>query len=130
MADRMLVELRDRTQELALLLSQDTGPMPAPAGPPAVRDQALSVCSAGGAAEIGDFRATSLATLTQMLVGSGGLTLLLALRARSEGRADADLGEDPVAEGAALDPVVEAEVQPGTVEERERGPVQEVERDA
>ena len=42
MADRMLVELRDRTEELALLLSRDAGPVPAPTGPPAVREQALS----------------------------------------------------------------------------------------
>jgi LysR family hydrogen peroxide-inducible transcriptional activator len=49
------------------------------------RDQALAVCSAGGAQEAG-FRATSLPTLTQMVAGGAGLTLLPALTAEIESR--------------------------------------------
>ncbi len=41
-----------------------------------LRDQALSVCQQAGAAEWGDFRATSLGTLVQMVQGGMGLTLL------------------------------------------------------
>jgi len=43
-----------------------------------LRDQALAICSAGGAQEAG-FRATSLPTLIQMVAGGAGLTLLPSL---------------------------------------------------
>jgi LysR family hydrogen peroxide-inducible transcriptional activator len=49
------------------------------------RDQALALCAAGGAQEAG-FRATSLATLVQMVAGGAGLTLLPALSAEVESR--------------------------------------------
>jgi LysR family hydrogen peroxide-inducible transcriptional activator len=50
-----------------------------------LRDQALAVCSAGGAQEAG-FRATSLPTLVQMVAGGAGLTLLPSLSAEVESR--------------------------------------------
>jgi LysR family hydrogen peroxide-inducible transcriptional activator len=55
-----------------------------------LRDQALAVCSAQGASELGDFRATSLSTLTQMLTGEEAMTLLpeLALDVEMRGRRD------------------------------------------
>jgi LysR family hydrogen peroxide-inducible transcriptional activator len=50
------------------------------------RDQALAVCGRAGAAEA-SVRATSLATLAQMVAGGEGITLLPALAVRSENRA-------------------------------------------
>jgi LysR family hydrogen peroxide-inducible transcriptional activator len=41
-----------------------------------LREQALAACRARGADEIGDFRATSLATLVEMVSGGEGVTLL------------------------------------------------------
>ncbi|HYC00857.1 MAG TPA: LysR substrate-binding domain-containing protein [Candidatus Limnocylindrales bacterium] len=41
-----------------------------------LRDQALAVCARAGADEDADFRATSLATLVQMVAGGDGVTLL------------------------------------------------------
>ena len=41
-----------------------------------LRDQALAVCHTSGASEIGDFRASSLNTLVQMVAGGIGITLL------------------------------------------------------
>ena len=41
-----------------------------------LRDQALAVCHTSGASEIGDFRASSLNTLIQMVAGGIGITLL------------------------------------------------------
>jgi len=53
-----------------------------------LRDQALAVCNAQGATEFGDFRATSLTTLMQMVSGSEMLTLLpqLAVDVETRGR--------------------------------------------
>jgi LysR family transcriptional regulator, hydrogen peroxide-inducible genes activator len=50
-----------------------------------LRDQALSFC---GSAEVREasFRATSLTTLTQMVAGGAGITLLPQLAVESEGR--------------------------------------------
>jgi LysR family hydrogen peroxide-inducible transcriptional activator len=55
-----------------------------------LRDQALAVCSAQGASELGDFRATSLSTLTQMITDGDVMTLLpeLALGVETRGRRD------------------------------------------
>ena len=44
-----------------------------------LRDQAWAVCSRAGADEDTDFRATSLATLVQMVAGGDGVTLLPAM---------------------------------------------------
>jgi LysR family hydrogen peroxide-inducible transcriptional activator len=49
------------------------------------RDQALAICEAARAREAG-FRATSLATLTQMAAGGAGVTLLPALSLEVENR--------------------------------------------
>jgi len=51
-----------------------------------LRAQALAVCRAGGAEELGDFRATSLGTLIEMVRGGAGVTLLPELALRTEGR--------------------------------------------
>jgi LysR family hydrogen peroxide-inducible transcriptional activator len=55
-----------------------------------LRDQALAVCSAQGASELGDFRATSLSTLTQMVTDGDVMTLLpeLSLGVETRGRRD------------------------------------------
>ena len=50
-----------------------------------LRDQALALCARGEAREA-DFRATSLSTLTQMVVGGAGVTLLPALAVAVENR--------------------------------------------
>ena len=49
------------------------------------RDQALQLCASAGAREIG-FRATSLATLVQMVSASGGVTLLPSIALPVENR--------------------------------------------
>lgn len=50
-----------------------------------LRDQALAICSAAEAQELG-FRATSLTTLIQMVAGGAGVTLLPRLAVRTENR--------------------------------------------
>jgi LysR family hydrogen peroxide-inducible transcriptional activator len=49
------------------------------------RQQALSVCSQAGAEEL-EFRATSLSTLTQMVLSGAGLTLLPSIAVGAENR--------------------------------------------
>jgi LysR family hydrogen peroxide-inducible transcriptional activator len=49
------------------------------------RDQALAFCARAGAAELG-YRATSLPTLTQMVAGGAGVTLLPAMAVATENR--------------------------------------------
>ena len=44
-----------------------------------LRDQALEVCQLAGAGEMGEFRATSLETLRQMVAANVGVTLLPSL---------------------------------------------------
>lgn len=51
-----------------------------------LRDQALDVCQTGGADEVGDFRASSLNTLVQMVAGGIGITLLPQLALEVESR--------------------------------------------
>ena len=51
-----------------------------------LRDQALKVCQTSGASEIGDFRASSLNTLVQMVAGGIGITLLPQLSLEVETR--------------------------------------------
>jgi len=50
-----------------------------------LRDQALEVCGTVGAREAGEFRATSLETLRQMVASGAGVTLLPELAARVNG---------------------------------------------
>lgn len=52
-----------------------------------LRDQVLDLCRARGPQEIGDFRASSLGTLAQMVAGGTGLTLIPELACEIEGRA-------------------------------------------
>ncbi|HVT04329.1 MAG TPA: LysR substrate-binding domain-containing protein [Thermoanaerobaculia bacterium] len=63
------------------------------------RDQALEVCLRAGARE-GEFRATSLSTLVQMVAGGAGITLLPALAVAAEVKR-ARLKVRPVASPAA-----------------------------
>lgn len=51
-----------------------------------LRDQALKVCQTSGASEVGDFRASSLNTLVQMVAGGIGITLLPQLSLEVETR--------------------------------------------
>ena len=48
-----------------------------------LRDQALAICDAAGACELGDFRATSLSTLLQMVEAGVGITLLPTMAVRA-----------------------------------------------
>jgi len=75
LASRKRVSERDLVGELVLLL--DDGHC--------LRDQALSICGAAGASELGDFRASSLTTLVQMVSGGVGVTLLPRMSAAVEG---------------------------------------------
>jgi len=50
-----------------------------------LRDQALSICNSAGACELGDFRASSLTTLVEMVSGGVGVTLLPELALKAEG---------------------------------------------
>lgn len=52
-----------------------------------LREQVLSVCESAGADELGDFGASSLATLVQMVVNADGITLLPSLALPVEARA-------------------------------------------
>lgn len=56
-----------------------------------LRSQALSVCSKAGASEMGDFRASSLATLIPMVASGAGVTLLPALATQRSAGLDKDL---------------------------------------
>jgi LysR family hydrogen peroxide-inducible transcriptional activator len=55
-----------------------------------LREQALAACQGMGAEEIGDFRASSLATLVEMVAGGAGATLLpeLSVDAARRGRTE------------------------------------------
>lgn len=73
LARRKRVTARDLEGEEVLLL--DDGHC--------LRDQTLSICDAAGACEYGDFRATSLPTLVQMVEMGVGITMLPAMAAES-----------------------------------------------
>jgi LysR family hydrogen peroxide-inducible transcriptional activator len=62
-----------------------------------LRNQALSVCGRAGASELGDFRASSLATLLPMVASGAGVTLLPALATQGSAGLDADLHLVPFA---------------------------------
>lgn len=66
LAKRKLVSQADIAGEQVLLLEDGH----------CLRDQALEVCHKSGASEIGNFRASSLTTLVQMVAGGIGITLL------------------------------------------------------
>lgn len=71
LADRRSVNLKDLADEKLLLLEDGH----------CLRDQALEVCGRVGLHENGDYRATSLETLRQMVAAGHGITLLPALAA-------------------------------------------------
>lgn len=66
LARRKRVAVSDLVEEEVLLL--DDGHC--------LRDQTLAICDAAGACELGDFRATSLATLVHMVEAGVGITML------------------------------------------------------
>ena len=72
---RRPVHLRELRAERILLLDEGH----------CFRKQALELCSAAGAEELG-FRATSLATLAQMVAGGSGITLLPKIAVELENR--------------------------------------------
>jgi LysR family hydrogen peroxide-inducible transcriptional activator len=71
LADRASVKLEDLADEKLLLLEDGH----------CLRDQALEVCGRVGMHESGDYRATSLETLRQMVAAGHGVTLLPGLAA-------------------------------------------------
>ncbi len=60
-----------------------------------MRDQALAVCQVAGADEVGDFRASSLPTLVEMVSSGIGVTLLPSLAIASIKRTGAALSLIP-----------------------------------
>lgn len=62
-----------------------------------LRDQALAVCALDGPVNEGDFRATSLATLVQMVASGLGVTLLPEMARRREAGTDGRLTIRPLA---------------------------------
>lgn len=81
LAGRKRVRESDLADEAVLLLEDGH----------CLRSQALSVCSRAGASEMGDFRASSLATLIPMVASGAGVTLLPALATRTATAVDRDL---------------------------------------
>jgi LysR family hydrogen peroxide-inducible transcriptional activator len=73
LAQRKRVTARDLQGEDVLLL--DDGHC--------LRDQTLAICDAAGACELGDFRATSLPTLVQMVEAGVGITMLPAMAVKA-----------------------------------------------
>ena len=57
--------------------------------------QALSICSRAGVSDLGDFRASSLATLVPMVADGAGVTLLPTLATRINATLDRDLALVP-----------------------------------
>jgi LysR family hydrogen peroxide-inducible transcriptional activator len=57
--------------------------------------QSLSVCSRAGVSDLGDFRASSLATLVPMVADGAGVTLLPELATRSSSALDRDVALVP-----------------------------------
>lgn len=81
LAKKRLIGQQDLAGEEVLLLEEGH----------CLRDQAWTLCDGAGATEAGDFRATSLGTLVQMVAGGIGLTLLPAMAVAVEARATNDL---------------------------------------
>lgn len=74
LAQRKRVSAKDLQGEEVLLL--DDGHC--------LRDQTLAICDAAGACELGDFRATSLATLVHMVEIGVGITMLPAMAVKTD----------------------------------------------
>ncbi len=81
LAARKGVRERDLSDETVLLLDDDH----------CLQGQALAICSRAGASELGDFRASSLATLIPMVASGAGTTLLPALCVQKSHVMDRDI---------------------------------------
>ena len=81
LAGKRLISESDLAGEEVLLLEEGH----------CLRDQAWTLCDGAGATEAGDFRATSLGTLVQMVAGGIGLTLLPEMAVSVEAGATNDL---------------------------------------
>jgi len=66
-----------------------------------LREQALSICQRSGARELGDFRATSLNTLTRMVSSGIGVTLLPAIALSAEVQSRDRLTVRPIEDSGA-----------------------------
>jgi len=66
-----------------------------------LRNQAMPICTAAGASEVGDFRASSLTTLVQMVAAGIGVTLLPEMAVAAEALPARNLGIIPIANGPA-----------------------------
>lgn len=107
--DLAVAELAEEAFVLALPEGHDfagRSPLPASAlaGLPVIlleeghclRDQALSLCATVGASPLADIQATSLPTLTQLVAGGQGVTLLPASAVAVEARAGVGLTTRPL----------------------------------
>jgi len=90
LADRTSVKLEDLANEKLLLLEDGH----------CLRDQALEVCGRVGMHESGDYRATSLETLRQMVAAGHGVTLLPGLAAAASHGDQRSLAVRPFAKPA------------------------------
>ena len=79
---RRRVRLSDLAGEQVLLLEDGH----------CLRTQALPLCTTAGASEVGDFRASSLTTLVQMVAAGVGVTLLPEMSIATEAQPARDLG--------------------------------------
>lgn len=66
-----------------------------------LRTQALPLCTTAGANEVGDFRASSLSTLVQMVAAGIGVTLLPEMAVHAEALPTRNLGIIPFGKGPA-----------------------------
>ena len=87
--DRKRVRMSDLAGEQVLLLEDGH----------CLRSQALPLCTTAGACEVGDFRASSLTTLVQMVAAGVGVTLLPEMAVATEAQPARDLGIVPFANG-------------------------------
>lgn len=90
LADREAIDEADLNHQEVLLLEDGH----------CLRDQALAICGRAGATETARFRATSLGTLTQMVAGGMGLTLVPELALGVETGHTAELEVRPFSDPA------------------------------
>ena len=81
LARRKRVSMKDLADEQVLLLEDGH----------CLREQSLPICEQAGACEVGDFRASSLNTLAQMVAAGVGITLLPDMSVRDVGGTRAGL---------------------------------------
>jgi LysR family hydrogen peroxide-inducible transcriptional activator len=95
LAGRTTVDQKDLAAERLLLLEEGH----------CLRDQALSLCHAAGAEQADDFRASSLATVVQMVVNGYGGTILPSLALSLEAGAHSRLRVVPFTAPAPFRPI-------------------------